>query len=463
MSTRSLFVNRKNATVPTIDEKLAPILAEVVHRNAGEVEFHQAVEEVLGSLGPVVAKHPHYLDRALIERLCEPERQIIFRVPWTDDAGHVRINRGFRVQYNSALGPYKGGLRFHPSVNIGIIKFLGFEQTFKNALSGMPIGGGKGGSDFNPRGRSECEVMRFCQSFMTELYRHLGEYTDVPAGDIGVGSREIGFMFGQYKRITNRYEAGALTGKGLAYGGSRARTEATGYGATYFVQNMLATKGQSFDGRRVIVSGAGNVAIYAMEKIAELGGRVVACSDSDGYVVDDKGIELALVKEIKEVRRERIEEYARFKGPGTHYVTGGSIWDVPCDVAIPSATQNELTGKDALSLVRNGIMALGEGANMPCTPEAVRILQEAAVLFAPGKAANAGGVTTSALEMQQNASRDSWTFEQTEARLAAIMKDIHDRCAETAIDYGAPGNYVLGANISSFVRIAEAMEALGVI
>ena len=447
----------------SIDEKLAPILADVLQRNPGEGEFLQAVGEVLGSLGPVVAKHPHYLDRALIERLCEPERQIIFRVPWVDDAGQVRINRGFRVQFNSALGPFKGGLRFHPSVNIGIIKFLSFEQTFKNALSGMPVGGGKGGSDFNPRGRSESEIMRFCQSFMTELYRHLGEYTDVPAGDIGVGGREIGFMFGQYKRLTNRYEAGVLTGKGLAYGGSRARTEATGYGASYFVQSMLATKSQSFDGRRIVVSGAGNVAIHAIEKIAEFGGRVVACSDSSGYVVDDRGIDLALLKEIKEVRRARIEEYVRRKGVGAHYIAGGSIWDVQCDVAMPCATQNELTGRDARSLIRNGIIAVGDGANMPCTPEAVRLFQQAGILFAPGKAANAGGVATSALEMQQNASRDSWTFEQTETRLAAIMKEIHDRCAASADDYGAPGDYVLGANISSFVRIAEAMEALGVI
>jgi len=446
-----------------IDEKLEPILAEVLRRNAGEEEFHQAVKEVLESLGRVVAKHPRYANHALIERLCEPERQIIFRVPWVDDSGQVQINRGFRVQFNSALGPYKGGLRFHPSVNVGIIKFLGFEQTFKNALTGMPIGGGKGGSDFNPRDRSEGEIMRFCQSFMTELHRHLGEYTDVPAGDIGVGGREIGFMFGQYKRLTNRYEAGVLTGKGLVYGGSRARTEATGYGATYFVQSMLATKKQSFDGKRVVVSGSGNVAIYAMEKVAEFGGKVVACSDSNGYVIDEQGIDLALVKEIKEVRRERIVEYTRLKGAGAHYVEGGSVWDVACEVAIPSATQNELTGKDARTLVRNGVVAVGEGANMPCTPEAVRIFREADVLFGPGKAANAGGVATSALEMQQNASRDSWTFEQTEARLANIMRDIHDRCAETASDYGAPGDYVLGANIASFVRVAEAMEALGVI
>jgi glutamate dehydrogenase (NADP+) len=449
--------------VVKIDEKLEPILAEVLRRNAGEEEFHQAVKEVLESLGRVVAKHPHYANHALIERLCEPERQIIFRVPWVDDTGRVRINRGFRVQFNSALGPYKGGLRFHPSVNVGIIKFLGFEQTFKNALTGMPIGGGKGGSDFNPRGCSEGEIMRFCQSFMTELHRHLGEYTDVPAGDIGVGGREIGFMFGQYKRLTNRYEAGVLTGKGLVYGGSRARTEATGYGATYFVQSMLATKNQSFDGKRVVVSGSGNVAIYAIEKIAEFGGKVVACSDSNGYVVDEQGIDLALVKEIKEVRRGRITEYVRLKGTGAHYVEGGSIWDVACDVAMPSATQNELTGKDARTLVGNGVVAVGEGANMPCTPEAVRIFQEAGVLFGPGKAANAGGVATSALEMQQNASRDSWSFKQTEARLANIMRDIHDRCAETASDYGAPSNYVLGANIASFIRVAQAMEALGVI
>ncbi len=446
-----------------IDEKLEPILAEVLRRNAGEEEFHQAVKEVLESLGRVVAKHPRYANHALIERLCEPERQIIFRVPWVDDAGQVRINRGFRVQFNSALGPYKGGLRFHPSVNVGIIKFLGFEQTFKNALTGMPIGGGKGGSDFNPRDRSEGEIMRFCQSFMTELHRHLGEYIDVPAGDIGVGGREIGFMFGQYKRLTNRYEAGVLTGKGLVYGGSRARTEATGYGATYFVQSMLATKDQSFDGKRVVVSGSGNVAIYAMEKVAEFGGKVVACSDSNGYVIDEQGIDLDLVKEIKEIRRERIVEYARLKGSGVHYIKGGSVWDVACEVAIPSATQNELSGNDARTLVRNGVVAVGEGANMPCTPEAVRIFREAGVLFGPGKAANAGGVATSALEMQQNASRDSWTFEQTETRLANIMRDIHDRCAETASDYGAPGDYVLGANIASFVRVAEAMEALGVI
>ncbi|MCI1001966.1 NADP-specific glutamate dehydrogenase [Ochrobactrum soli] len=446
-----------------VHEKLEPILEDVLHRNAGEIEFHQAVREVLESVGRVIAKRPYYADNALIERICEPERQIIFRVPWVDDQGRVQINRGFRVQFNSALGPYKGGIRFHPSVNVGIIKFLGFEQTFKNALTGMPIGGGKGGSDFNPRGRSDAEIMRFCQSFMTELHRHIGEYVDVPAGDIGVGGREIGYMFGQYKRLTNRYEAGVLTGKALFYGGSRARKEATGYGATYFVQRMLQARKQDFDGKRVVVSGSGNVAIYTMEKVIEFGGKVVACSDSNGYIVDENGIDLDLVKEIKEVRRERISEYARQKGQSVHYIEGGSIWDVPCDVAMPSATQNELTGKDAKTLVKNGVIAVGEGANMPSTPEAVKIFQDAKVLFAPGKAANAGGVATSALEMQQNASRDSWTFEQTEARLAEIMRNIHDLCAETAEEYGTPGDYVLGANVAGFVRVAEAMDALGII
>ncbi|OYW30635.1 MAG: glutamate dehydrogenase [Caulobacter sp. 12-67-6] len=446
-----------------IDEKLAPILAEVRRRNVGEAEFLQAVEEVLESLGRVVAKHPDYADDALIERICEPERQIIFRVPWVDDAGRVQINRGFRVQFNSALGPYKGGIRFHPSVNLGIVKFLGFEQIFKNALTGMPIGGGKGGSDFDPKGRSNGEIMRFCQSFMTELHRHLGEYTDVPAGDIGVGGREIGFMFGQYKRLTNRYEAGVLTGKGLSYGGSRARTEATGFGVVYFVERMLATCGATLEGKRAVVSGSGNVAVYAMEKIQAFGGKVVACSDSDGYIVDEAGIDLALIKEIKEIRRGRIGDYAALRGAGAHYIAGGSIWDVPCEVALPCATQNELTGRDAATLLRNGVVAVAEGANMPSTPEAVRAFHVAGILFAPGKAANAGGVSTSALEMQQNASRDSWSFEQTEARLAAVMRGIHDSCAETAEEYGAPGDYVLGANIAGFVRVAEAMRAQGVI
>ncbi|MDR2214001.1 MAG: NADP-specific glutamate dehydrogenase [Pseudomonadales bacterium] len=454
----------RSAQVKGVDEKLAPMIAEVLSRNAGEGEFHQAVQEVLDSLTRVIAKRPDYLNDALLERICEPERQIIFRVPWIDDKGQVQVNRGFRVQFNSALGPYKGGIRFHPSVTLGTIKFLGFEQTFKNALTGMPIGGGKGGSDFNPRGRSNGEIMRFCQSFMTELHRHLGEYTDVPAGDIGVGGREIGYMFGQYKRLTNRYEAGVLTGKALVYGGSRARTEATGYGAVYFVERMLQSRGDSVEGKRVVVSGSGNVAIYTIEKIREFGGIVVACSDSNGFVVDEAGIDLDLVKDIKEVRRARIAEYAEIKKSARYVERGhGSIWDVPCQIAMPSATQNELTDKGARSLVANGVLVVGEGANMPSTPEAVRVFKEAGVLFAPGKAANAGGVATSALEMQQNASRDSWTFEQTETRLASIMRNIHDTCAQTAEEYGEPGDYVLGANIAGFVRVAEAMRALGVI
>ncbi len=447
----------------TLDEKLEPIYAEVLRRNPGEAEFHQAVREVLDSLGAVIAKHPDYANGALIERICEPERQIIFRVPWTDDKGNVQINRGFRVEFNSALGPYKGGIRFHPSVNLGVLKFLAFEQTLKNSLTTLPMGGGKGGSDFDPKGRSDDEVMRFCQAFMTELYRHLGEHTDVPAGDIGVGQREIGYMFGQYKRITNRYESGVLTGKGLTWGGSQVRTEATGYGAVYFVQEMLRAKQKSFDGKKIIVSGSGNVSIYTIEKVIGLGGRVVACSDSDGYVVEEVGIDLALLKEIKEKRRGRIADYAKARGNGAYYVADGRIWDVPAEIAMPSATQNELTGQDARMLVKNGVLAVGEGANMPCTPEAVQVFMNAGVLFGPGKATNAGGVATSALEMQQNASRDSWSFELTETRLAGIMRGIHDRCAETACEYGAPGNYVLGANIAGFVRVAEAMRALGVV
>ena len=446
-----------------MDEKLELVLTEIERRNAGEAEVHQAAREVLESLGPVIARHPGYLKDSLIERVCEPERQIIFRVPWVDDNGKVQMNRGFRVEFNSALGPYKGGLRFHPSVNISIVKFLGFEQIFKNALTGLPIGGAKGGSDFDPRGRSEGEVMRFCQSFMTELYRHLGEYTDVPAGDIGVGQRELGFMFGQYKRITNRYESGVLTGKGLRLGGSRVRTEATGYGTVYFLERMMALQNHTIEGSRVVVSGSGNVAIYAIEKMQELGAIVVACSDSDGYVVDDNGIDLDLIKEIKERRRERLSAYPKMRGDSAHHVVDGSIWDVPCDIALPCATQNELNGRAARTLINNGLIALAEGANMPCTVEAMRLFRDATVLYAPGKASNAGGVATSALEMQQNASRDSWTFEQTETRLANIMHSIHDRCAETAEDYGMPGDYVAGANIAGFLHVAEAMRALGVI
>ncbi|MEV0431684.1 NADP-specific glutamate dehydrogenase [Nocardia sp. NPDC050413] len=446
-----------------LDAKLSGIYDEVLRRNPGESEFHQAVHEVLDSLGPVVAKHPQYADAAVIRRLCEPERQIIFRVPWVDDSGTVQINRGFRVEFNSALGPYKGGLRFHPSVYLGIVKFLGFEQIFKNSLTGLPIGGGKGGSDFDPKGRSEGEVMRFCQAFMTELYRHLGEHTDVPAGDTGVGGREIGYLFGQYKRITNRYESGVLTGKGLTWGGSQVRREATGYGAVFFVDEILSAAGRSMEGQKVVVSGSGNVAIYAIEKVHQLGGTVVACSDSSGYVVDEQGIDLELLKEIKEVQRGRIADYAEKRGGAARFVAGGSLWEVPCDIALPCATQNELDGTAAGKLVANGCRIVAEGANMPCRPEAVRLFNEAGVIFAPGKAANAGGVATSALEMQQNASRDSWSFEHTEERLAEIMRGIHDRCLATADEYGVPGNYQAGANIGGFIQVADAMLALGVI
>ncbi|WP_220139397.1 NADP-specific glutamate dehydrogenase [Nocardia sp. GTS18] len=453
----------RSPRVAVLDAKLSGIYDEVLRRNPGESEFHQAVHEVLDSLGPVVAKHPQYADAAVIRRLCEPERQIIFRVPWVDDSGTVQINRGFRVEFNSALGPYKGGLRFHPSVYLGIVKFLGFEQIFKNSLTGLPIGGGKGGSDFDPKGRSEGEVMRFCQAFMTELYRHLGEHTDVPAGDTGVGGREIGYLFGQYKRITNRYESGVLTGKGLTWGGSQVRREATGYGAVFFVDEILSAAGRSMEGQKVVVSGSGNVAIYAIEKVHQLGGTVVACSDSSGYVVDEQGIDLELLKEIKEVQRGRIADYAEKRGGAAQFVAGGSLWEVPCDIALPCATQNELDGTAAGKLIANGCRIVAEGANMPCRPEAVRLFNEAGVIFAPGKAANAGGVATSALEMQQNASRDSWSFEHTEERLAEIMRGIHDRCLATADEYGVPGNYQAGANIGGFIQVADAMLALGVI
>ncbi|KOT99544.1 glutamate dehydrogenase [Streptomyces rimosus subsp. pseudoverticillatus] len=436
---------------------------ELVRRNPGEPEFHQAALEVLGTLAPALAARPEYAEAKIVERICEPERQIVFRVPWQDDAGTVHINRGFRVEFNSALGPYKGGLRFHPSVNLGIVKFLGFEQIFKNALTGLNIGGGKGGSDFDPHGRSDAEVMRFCQSFMTELHRHLGEHTDVPAGDIGVGGREIGYLFGQYRRITNRWEAGVLTGKGLGWGGSTARTEATGYGNVLFTAEMLRRRAEDLDGQQVVVSGSGNVAIYTIEKAQALGANVLTCSDSDGYVIDEKGIDLALLKQVKEVERGRIEEYADRRGASARYVPGGRVWDVACDVALPSATQNELDADAARILVRNGVKAVSEGANMPTTPEAVALLQEAGVAFGPGKAANAGGVATSALEMRQNSGRESWTFERTEGELATIMRTIHDTCAETAERYGAPGDYVTGANIAGFERVAEAMMAQGLI
>ncbi len=445
-----------------MDQALEAVFDTVVARNPGEAEFHQAVREVFESLDPVIHRHPEYLEWKMLERICEPERQIIFRVPWTDDNNEVQVNRGFRVEFNSALGPYKGGLRFHPSVYLGVIKFLGFEQIFKNSLTGLPIGGAKGGSDFDPHGRSEGEIMRFCQSFMTELYRHLGEYTDVPAGDIGVGGREIGFLFGQYKRITNRYEAGVLTGKGLDWGGSLVRTEATGYGTVWFAEEMLKTRGSSFDDKTVTVSGSGNVAIYAIEKAQELGGKVIGFSDSSGYVVDKAGVDLELLKQIKEVERGRVSDYVERRG-SAELVTSGSIWSVPTDIAIPCATQNELNGDDAASLIKHGVEAVAEGANMPSTPEAVEAFKRAGVLFGPAKAANAGGVATSALEMQQNASRDSWDFEYTEKRLHEIMVNIHEQVAETAESYGMPGDYVAGANIAGFAKVAEAMHAFGVV
>ncbi len=461
----------------TLHANLQPMFDAVLARNPGESEFHQAVYEVMLSLTPIAGHRPEYAQWSILKRICEPERQIIFRVPWVTDAGEVQINRGFRVEFNSALGPYKGGLRFHPSVNLSIIKFLGFEQTFKNSLTGMPIGGGKGGSDFDPKGRSEGEIMRFCQSFMTELYRHIGEYTDVPAGDIGVGGRELGYLFGQYKRIVNRWEAGVLTGKGLSWGGSRVRTEATGYGTVFFARDMLAEVGESLDGKRVVVSGSGNVAIYAVEKVHQLGGTVIACSDSSGFVVDEHGLDLDLLKDVKEVRRERLSVYADERGPSARFVPAGSggegssgsgngdagIWAVPCDVALPCATQNELPAAGAKALVENGVRLVAEGANMPTTPDAVAILREAGVLYAPGKASNAGGVATSALEMQQNASRDSWGFEETEARLEEIMGAIHRTCVETADRYGHPGDYVVGANLAGYMKVADAMVAQGVI
>ncbi|MFI9326719.1 NADP-specific glutamate dehydrogenase [Kitasatospora sp. NPDC052868] len=454
---------RSSAPSATEVQLIESLYTEVLRRNQGEQEFHQAVREVLETLGPVLARRPELVDARIIERICEPERQLIFRVPWSDDRGGIHVNRGFRVEFSSVLGPYKGGLRFHPSVNLGIVKFLGFEQIFKNALTGMSIGGGKGGADFDPKGRSDAEIMRFCQSFMTELHRHLGEYTDVPAGDIGVGGREIGYLFGQYKRITNRYESGVLTGKGLGWGGAQARTEATGYGCVLFTAEMLRSRGDSLDGRRVAVSGSGNVAIYAIEKAQQLGATVLTCSDSTGYVVDEKGIDLALLKEVKEVRRGRVADYAQLRGSHVRFVEGPGVWGVPCDVALPCATQNELAEPDALALVRNGVLAVAEGANMPTTPEAVRVFQEAGVAFGPGKAANAGGVATSALEMQQNASRDSWTFAHSEQRLAEIMRHIHDSCHATAERYGSPGNYVVGANIAGFELVADAMLAQGLI
>ena len=430
-------------------------------KNQSEPEFIQAATEVLTSLEPVINAEPKYQENGILERITEPERQIIFRVPWVDDNGKVRVNRGFRVQFNSAIGPYKGGLRLHPSVNLGVIKFLGFEQIFKNSLTGLPIGGGKGGSDFDPKGKSDREVMAFCQSFMTELFRHIGADTDVPAGDIGTGAREIGYMFGQYKRLKNCFE-GVLTGKGLNYGGSLARTEATGYGLLYFTSAMLKKNGHNLEGKTVVISGAGNVAIYAAEKAYQLGAKPVTMSDSTGWVYDPEGIDLAAIKEIKEVKRQRLSEYKNYR-PGSEYHEGRGVWTVKCDVALPCATQNELQLEDAKELIKNGVIAVAEGANMPTTLEATEALQQAGVLFAPGKAANAGGVATSALEMSQNSQRLSWSFEEVDAKLKGIMENIFASADAAAEKYGHQKNYVVGANIAGFVKVADAMIAQGVV
>ena len=437
------------------------VMKLVVKKNPQEPEFHQAVKEVLESLRTVVeANEEKYRKEAILERLVEPERQILFRVPWVDDKGQVRVNKGYRVQFNSAIGPYKGGLRLHPSVNLGIIKFLGFEQIFKNSLTGLPIGGGKGGSDFDPKGKSDREIMAFCQSFMTELCKHIGADTDVPAGDIGTGAREIGYMFGQYKRIRGVYE-GVLTGKGLSYGGSLARTEATGYGLLYFTDEMLKINGMELAGKTIAVSGSGNVAIYAIEKAQELGAKVVTASDSNGWVYDPEGIDLAALKEIKEVKRARLTEYKNYR-PNAEYHEGRGVWSVKVDIALPCATQNELFLEDAEALVANGCIAVAEGANMPTTIEATQYLQAHGVLFAPGKAANAGGVATSALEMSQNSERLSWTFEEVDAKLKNIMVNICHNAANAAEKYGAKGNYVVGANIAGFEKVVDAMLAQGV-
>lgn len=443
-------------------EGISNALSELEKRNKGQDEFLQAVKEVFGSIEPVLEQHPEYIREKILERITEPERQIIFRVPWQDDNGEIHINRGFRVEFNSSLGPYKGGLRFHPTVNMSIVKFLGFEQIFKNALTGKPIGGGKGGSDFDPHGRSEDEIMRFCQSFMTELYRHLGESRDIPAGDIGVGTREIGYLFGQYKRIANKYESGMITGKDPEWGGTLVRNEATGYGLAYFVQEMMEEKKENFEDKTYVVSGAGNVATYAIEKIQQLGGRVIACSDSDGFVLDKEGIDLDLVKQIKQVERGRIREYSERKN-GSSYYDDRSIWSLKCDVALPCATQNEMQKEDAEMLIENGCTIVAEGANMPATHEAIETFQCAGVMFGPGKAANAGGVAVSALEMHQNASRDALTFEETDKRLRSIMKQIYKTCRDTAEEYGEPGNYNQGANIAGFLKVARSMQALGLI
>ncbi|MEG0527963.1 MAG: NADP-specific glutamate dehydrogenase [Longicatena sp.] len=441
--------------------KLDYVKEAVVKRNPNDKEFIQAVDEVMLSLEKVAEKHPEYIEKGVFERIVEPERQIIFRVPWVDDNGKLQVNRGYRVEFNSAIGPYKGGLRFHPSVTISIIKFLGFEQTFKNSLTGLAMGGGKGGSDFDPKGKSDAEVMRFCQSFMTELCKYIGPNTDVPAGDIGVGGREIGYMFGQYKRIRNEF-TGVLTGKGLNWGGSLARTQATGYGLCYFTNAMLKSKQTSFEGKKVVISGSGNVAIYAAEKTMQLGGKVIAMSDSSGYIVDENGINLDVMKEIKEVKRGRINEYCE-QVPGSQFHPAKSIWNTPCDIALPCATQNELSGEDAKTLVKNGVIAVCEGANMPTTPEAIEVLQANNILYAPGKASNAGGVATSGLEMSQNSLRLAWTFEEVDAKLKDIMENIFKTVDETAKEYGMPDNYMAGANIAGFIKVADSMIDQGIV
>ncbi|THE13864.1 NADP-specific glutamate dehydrogenase [Bacillus timonensis] len=439
------------------------VYEEVKKRNPHEPEFHQAVKEIFLSLVPVFAKNPKYMKHAILERLVEPERMITFRVPWVDDQGQIHVNRGYRVQFNSALGPYKGGLRFHPSVNASIIKFLGFEQILKNSLTGLPIGGGKGGSDFDPKGKSENEIMRFTQSFMTELSRHIGPDVDVPAGDIGVGAREVGYMFGQYKKLRGGFEAGVLTGKGLGYGGSLVRTEATGYGTVYFVEEMLKEQGLCFEGSTVVVSGSGNVSIYAIEKAEQLGAKVVACSDSNGYIYDENGLNLETIKRIKEVERKRIKEYV-VEHPEAEYVEGCTgIWSIPCDIALPCATQNEIDSDSAQTLISNGVKAVGEGANMPSTLEAIDLFLESGVLFGPAKAVNAGGVAVSALEMSQNSMRLSWSFEEVDSKLQDIMASIYRNSMDAAEEYGHPGNLVYGANIAGFLKVADAMIAHGVI
>ena len=439
---------------------LIGVLENVEKRNAGEPEFIQAVTEVLETLEPVVEKRPDLVEAGVIDRLVEPERQIIFRVPWVDDNGKVQVNRGFRVQYNSAIGPYKGGIRLHPSVYLGIIKFLGFEQVFKNSLTTLPMGGGKGGSDFDPKGKSDAEVMRFCQSFMTELSKHIGADCDVPAGDIGTGAREIGYMFGQYNRLRNEF-TGVLTGKGLTYGGSLTRTEATGYGLCYFTNEMLKANGKSFKGQKVVISGSGNVAIYATEKATEMGATVIAMSDSNGYIHDENGIDLAAVKQLKEVERKRIKEYVKDHPTATYTEGCKGIWTIPCDIALPCATQNEIDGESAEILAKNGCYAVSEGANMPSTPEAIEVYFKNNMLYGPAKAANAGGVATSGLEMSQNSQRLSWTFEEVDAKLHDIMVNIFKACESAAKEYGMEGNYMAGANIAGFLKVAEAMKAQG--